>query len=135
MGRLFALGTLEAEMTYQERIAAGYEPKWGVYDDSNGTWWTTDGWRAKPAAGTRSSPRDAWNYQAQQTRPRRYWVRTKSKPATEPLGQIANEAYQEPGGRDESWEKAAQAVVAEIAKRLRLEGLYANAKDVERVAK
>ncbi len=126
-------------MTYSERIAAGYEPKWGVYDDSDGTWLCENGdWLPNPEPGTRDAP--DWNEMVAEqwfdgVRPRRYWVRTKSKPATEPLGQIANEAYQEPGGRDESWERAAQAVVAEVAKRLRLEGLYANAKDVERVAR
>lgn len=123
-------------MTYLERIAAGYEPKWGVYDDSDGTWETLNGdWVKSPIAGTRvvlEGPSDIDSDYNDSIRPRRFWVRKKKQP----LGRFANGAYHDHvGSIDESMEAAAQAVVSEVAKRLRFKGLYDEAREVERIAK
>lgn len=124
-------------MNYAERIAAGWKPKWGLYNDRSGMWFASNGtWEKCPTKrygqdmdGAAVDAREAGN---DDMRPRRYWVKPKAKPS---LGQIADAAFNTTGSYADSWEKAAQAVAAELVRRMEKLGLPASAKKLRALAK
>ncbi len=129
-------------MNYAERIAAGWKPKWGLYNDTTGMWYTSNAcWVTHPTVRYGKDLDDAVVDAVKiggDVRPRRYWVKPKAKPATKSLGKIAQAVYFEfysDSDPSPMWEKAAQAVASELVRRMRAVGLNGSADVLDKLAK